>query len=87
MLRSPLLHLETRLRRTVFALMVALLLSGTVRGEVGRLFLPLMPLLLVVATLRREGGQIRGLGSLEAGWLALLLLVADVVLRLAWRLP
>jgi hypothetical protein len=67
--------------------LTVLLLSGAVRGEVGRLLVPLMPLLLVVALLRRDGMRVRGPGATEAGRLALLLLASDVVLRLAWRLP
>jgi hypothetical protein len=67
--------------------LVVLLLSGAVRGEVGRLLVPLMPLLLVTALLRRQGDEARGPGAGEAGRIALLLLVTDVVLRVSWRLP
>src|SRR6185295_12384826 len=56
----------------------ALWLSGTTRGEVGRIWLPLMPLLLVAAWARRE---VPGPSRLEALLLGLLLAATSFVLR------
>jgi hypothetical protein len=76
-----------RVQLVTGACLVAVLLSGAIRGEVGRLFVPLMPLLLVAALLRRHGDEMRGPGAGEAGRIAMLLLVTDLVLRSSWRLP
>jgi hypothetical protein len=59
-----------------------LLLSGTLRGESGRILVPLMPVLLAAA-LARPGRPTRP----EALLLGTLLLCIDFVLRLSWRLP
>jgi hypothetical protein len=58
--------------------------SGVVRGEVGRLLVPLMPLVLVaaVARLDEEPGPDAG----TAASLGVLLMVLDAALRLNWRL-
>jgi hypothetical protein len=56
-----------------------LALSGTVRGEVGRIWIPLMPLLLVPAADR--------LGSRWRAWaVGALLAVLCVILRVRWEL-
>lgn len=52
---SPSLAPVGRFRRAAFAGVAALVLLGVTRGEVGRLWIPLMPLLLV-ASLGREHG-------------------------------
>ena len=53
--REPLSCALARYRWAVFGGLLALLLAGVTRGEVGRLWIPLMPLLLV-AILREEDG-------------------------------
>ena len=72
----------------VLALGLGLLwLSGATRGEVGRIWIPLMPLLLVAALARRGGGQASaGPSRSEAAALGLLLAATSLVLRLAWDL-
>jgi len=62
------------------------LLSGTVRGEAGRIFLPWMPLLLAAAV-AGAGGERRGLTPRLAGALALLLALWTISLRLLLRVP
>lgn len=62
-------------------------LSGTTRGEVGRIWLPLMPLLLVAALARRGGTPASaGPSMAEAAALGLLLAATSLALRLAWDL-
>jgi hypothetical protein len=62
---------------------VALLLfSGQTRGEVGRLWLPLMPTLLVAALVRR-GGPSRG----EAVTWAVCLAALTIALAVRWQVP
>jgi hypothetical protein len=65
-----------------------LLLSGTVRGEVGRIWIPLMPLLVVAtlaqpATTRDETAT--GPTTAEATLLAALLAALCLALRTWWR--
>ena len=62
-------------------------LSGTTRGEVGRIWIPLMPVLLVAALARRgdERGS-AGPSLSEAAVLGLLLAATSLALRLAWDL-
>ena len=70
----------------------ALLLSGTVRGEAGRILLPIMPVLLVAAvassgraaasSTRRVGPSV-GLSVL----LGILLTATSVVIRMTWDVP
>jgi hypothetical protein len=55
-----------------------LLLSGTVRGEVGRIWIPAMPLLVVPACARLSGRRAAALGAL--------VLLFCLVLRLRWDL-
>ena len=72
----------------VLALGLGLLwLSGITRGEVGRIWIPLMPLLLVAALARRGGDQATiGPSQAEATALGLLLAATSVALRLSWNL-
>jgi hypothetical protein len=77
---------ERPLRADAFraALLVGLgvfLLTGVVRGEMGRIFVPLMPVLLA--------GALVGPGPSAGGaaLMAVLLFAIDVVLRMTWRLP
>lgn len=62
----------------------ALWLSGTTRGEVGRIWLPLMPLLLVAAWTRRADAPTPS--RLQALLLGLLLATTSFVLRVYWIL-
>lgn len=66
----------------------ALVLSGIVRGEAGRILIPVMPVLLVAAVARKEPGATAsgppvGLSVL----LAVLLTATSVVIRLTWDVP
>jgi hypothetical protein len=63
------------------------LLSGTVRGEAGRIFIPWMPLLLVAACSGETMPRGRTLPARLAGALALLLAFWTVALRLLLRVP
>jgi hypothetical protein len=68
----------------VVVVLALLFASGLVRGEVGRLFVPLMPLGLLAAVLRLE--EEPGPDSYTAALFALLLGAFDVVIRLNWRI-
>ena len=66
----------------------ALVLSGIVRGEAGRILIPIMPVLLAAAVARKgpgapAAGPSVGLSVLLAG----LLTVTSVVIRLSWEVP
>jgi len=71
------------------ALLVALDLSGMVRGEIGRSWMPIMPFLLVAATTRANATAARCEGAGPSAALAVLLagllLVHAWVLRLCWQ--
>ena len=70
-------------RLAVAAGLALLVLSGSVRGEVGRIWIPLMPLLLV-ASLAEEPGQPDVRGAMLLGGL---LAVLGLTLRVFWILP
>jgi hypothetical protein len=70
-----------RFRRTLGALTLLFLVSGLVRGEAGRIALPLFPA-LAVASAPAWCGTARG-----AAALAVLLGVIGLGLRLSWQLP
>jgi hypothetical protein len=96
-LRMPLVALgaartRARLFRVGVLLGTALLLvSGQTRGEVGRIWIPLMPFLLVAALVdeRRadDASASPALPAAEALLLSLLLAGVCLQLRLYWRLP
>ena len=68
--------------------LAALVLSGIVRGEAGRILMPLMPVLLVAAVARKEPGATAAGPSV--GWsvlLGVLLTATSVVIRLTWEVP
>jgi hypothetical protein len=69
-------------RAALLGALVAFLLTGAVRGEAGRILVPLMPVLLAGA-LAGPGSPGGAVGAL----LAVLLFAVDVVLRMTWRLP
>jgi hypothetical protein len=65
--------------------LAVLCLSGVTRGEVGRLWLPVIPLLLVAAVARpAEGNVPAGPTSREAVVLGILLASAALVIRIFW---
>jgi hypothetical protein len=77
-------------------LLLALDLSGLVRGETGRIWMPLLPYLLLVALVRRDASaegkrafevKLVGPTAREAAGLAVLLLAHCWVLRGCWKLP
>jgi hypothetical protein len=72
----------SRLRLAVGAGLMLLIASGTVRGEVGRIWVPLMPLLLVAAL-----GEPDGPARREALLIGALLAVIGLALRVYWILP
>jgi hypothetical protein len=79
-----------RMRVTAGTLFLLLVLSGTTRGEVGRIWIPLMPLALVaaVARARSEGGEGEaGPTTQEALLLGLLLALHCLVIRTFWLVP
>jgi hypothetical protein len=61
-----------------------LLLSGLVRGEIGRILVPVMPLALISGLVRLE--EEPGPDAYTATVVAALLVLFDVVLRLTWRI-
>ena len=77
--RSQATPAERRFRSAFAIGVIALLISGVVRGEVGRIAIPLMPAALL-ALLPRPRVQ----GAVLVGALLILL---DGVLRLSWQLP
>jgi len=83
---------ESRFAQALAAGIGLLLLSGATRGEVGRLWIPVMTLLLVAAVTRPAGDRTSppaGDGSpsrAEALLLAALLAALDCVLRIRWDL-
>jgi len=67
---------------------VALMISGIVRGEVGRLLIPIMPVLLVAAVASRDAeGNVAGPSARFSILLAVLLTATAVVIRLTWDVP
>jgi hypothetical protein len=66
-----------------------LVASGLIRGEMGRILVPLMPVLLVAAVVSAPSADApEGEPSLSnALVLGTLLAATDIVLRLSWELP
>lgn len=75
--------------RVVMGLLFLLLVaSGTARGEVGRIWIPLMPVMLVMATLvPQTDGKAHGPVSGEALLLGALLALHCLVIRAFWVVP
>lgn len=74
------------------AAILALDLTGTVRGEVGRIWIPLMPFVLVSSFVRpsSDGGSPpgeRGPSVRETLVVGVMLMVCSVVLRIRWDVP
>jgi len=88
----PVVLFALMLPRTPFRLAAAggvllLVASGLIRGEMGRILVPLMPVLLVacvVSAPRPDDGEPSASTALVLG---ALLAATDVVLRLSWELP
>ena len=79
-----------RFRAATVLGVAALILSGIVRGEAGRILIPIMPMLLVAAVAGKGGAS----GSSSAGpsvglsvLLGALLTATSVVIRLTWDVP
>ena len=68
-----------RMRRALALAVAALLLSGQTRGEVGRIWLPLMPVLLVAALPRPTRGEALAVGAGVA--------VLTLVMAAFWQVP
>jgi hypothetical protein len=79
---------RTPFRLAAAAGVLALVASGLVRGEIGRILVPLMPVLLLACVVwpprERDDGEPSTPTALV---LAALLALSDVVLRLSWELP
>jgi hypothetical protein len=73
------------LARALAAAVLLLVLSGATRGEVGRLWIPLMPVLLVAAVTSAAGEKPTP-SRAEALGLGVLLIALDVALRVRWVL-
>jgi hypothetical protein len=82
--RTPLTSPPTRLAIGFVAALAVLTLTGAVRGEVGRLLVPWMPLGLLAAVLRLDDEP--GPDARTAAVLGALLAAFDVTMRLSWRL-
>jgi hypothetical protein len=76
------------MRATLSAGLALLVLSGATRGEVGRIWIPIMPFLLVAAVAEPRGEAVAEAepGAGEALALAALLAPLCVVIRLYWTL-
>jgi len=80
-----------RFRAAAVLGVAALFLSGTVRGEAGRILIPMMPMLLVAAVAGK--GDDAGSSSRAGPSVALsvllgaLLTATSVVIRLTWEVP
>lgn len=87
-LRSGPLDPGRRFGLTLAAGFVALVASGATRGEVGRIWIPIMPLLLVAIVARAHEGGAAGAFSRRAGMLVLGLMLAAscLAIRLNWDL-
>jgi len=76
-----------RLALAVAASLALLLVSGVTRGEVGRLWIPLMPFLLLAALVEpARGATTACVGPARALVTGALLLPLDIAIRAHWRL-
>jgi hypothetical protein len=71
--------------RALALALAVLVLSGATRGEVGRIWIPLMPLLLVAAV-TKPSGDMKSPSRFEALGLGALLIALDLTLRVRWVL-
>jgi hypothetical protein len=83
-----------RFQAEVLAGLVALVASGVVRGEAGRILIPIMPLLLVAAVVKSRFPRARDVTSAGGGpsvgtsvLLGALLVATSLVIRLTWDVP
>ncbi|HUG53056.1 MAG TPA: hypothetical protein VMR21_05625 [Vicinamibacteria bacterium] len=80
------LGVEEAFRLGAVAALALLLLSGQTRGEVGRIWIPIMPLLLVAALARApRAGAEGGPSAATALLIAALLVPVDLALAAWWR--
>ena len=80
---------RTSFRLAAAAGVLLLVASGLIRGEMGRILVPLMPVLLVACVVAKpRPGAPQGEPSASAAMvLGALLAATDIVLRLSWDLP
>jgi hypothetical protein len=80
---------RTAFRLAALAGVLLLVASGLIRGEMGRILVPLMPVLLVACVVAKpRPGAPQGEPSAPAAMvLGMLLATTDIVLRLSWELP
>jgi hypothetical protein len=85
------LHRAARWTLALAALLLVLDLTGLVRGETGRSFMPLMPFLLLGALIEpgspRERAPGKGPSAPAATELAIVMLVVSWTLRVCWSVP
>ena len=72
---------RSRLARAVAAGLAVLVLSGATRGEVGRIWIPLMPFVLVGALAEKGSPSLR-----DAVLIGALLVAIDLALRIHWNI-
>src|SRR5262245_23364385 len=80
--REPPRDAIDRLRLATAAALAVIVLAGVTRGEVGRIWIPLMPVLLVAALARSDGPD-----RSESAVMASALAVLCLALALYWRVP
>jgi hypothetical protein len=76
-----------RVRLAVATGLALLVLSGQARGEVGRIWIPLMPFLLLTALAASEDESPDRPGAGEAALIAVLAAASTVAMRIAWHVP
>jgi hypothetical protein len=76
-----------RVRLAVAVGLALLVLSGQARGEVGRIWLPIMPLLLLTALAAPEGDTRNRSTLRESVVVAVLSAVSTVAMRVFWHVP
>jgi hypothetical protein len=64
-----------------------LLISGVTRGEVGRLWIPLMPVFLAPGLAASDTGDGEAPTARDATLLAALLVVLDAAIKVSWQVP
>jgi len=88
---TPGVTASDRLRAAVVPSVGALILSGVLRGEAGRILIPIMPLLLVAAVSKErpgaDGQRAAGPSVSLAVLLGALLTATSLVIRLTWDVP
>jgi hypothetical protein len=83
LVRRLTLQSDEAFRLGALSMLVLLLLSGQTRGEVGRIWIPIMPILLVAA-LARPAGEGRASAPSAASALILVATVAPLTIAIGW---